>query len=210
MARRTAKAPVAPRRLPTQKRARATVEAILQATRELLTRDGYEATTTNRIAQRAGVNIASLYQYFPSKDALCARLLDIRIEELLDLLGDELGRRQPFSPSEVTRHVVRTLVKDHLAEKRMNDALLRNVPRLERMNPMLGARRQMAAKVGELLKQHWKPGRPNPRLAGFITVNTVFALVEAAVLMEPSLLHESAFVDEISDLVSRYLSSRLP
>jgi AcrR family transcriptional regulator len=65
---------LAPRKRPTQARARARVELILDATAMLLERDGYDALTTNAIAQAAGVNVASLYQYFPNKQAIMAAL----------------------------------------------------------------------------------------------------------------------------------------
>src|SRR5262245_33246610 len=60
--------------MPVQGRSRDTVEAILEATADILVRHGYAKLTTNRIAERAGVNIASVYQYFPGKEAIVAEL----------------------------------------------------------------------------------------------------------------------------------------
>ncbi|WOK17158.1 helix-turn-helix domain-containing protein [Rhodopseudomonas sp. BAL398] len=59
-----------PRKIPRQARSRATVEVILDATALLLVDEGFEQTTTNRIAERAGVSIGSLYQYFPNREAV--------------------------------------------------------------------------------------------------------------------------------------------
>lgn len=82
-----------PRKLPTQPRAVATVGAILDATAELLTEVGVERLTTNAIAERAGINVAALYSYFPNKFAVLAALWD-RMQKkqrgLLDAL-DETG-----------------------------------------------------------------------------------------------------------------------
>ncbi|MGC0013988.1 TetR/AcrR family transcriptional regulator, partial [Ralstonia pseudosolanacearum] len=61
---KTARTPVKPRKLPTQERSRATVDAIMQAATYILVKFGWERLTTNAIAERAGVNIGSLYQYF--------------------------------------------------------------------------------------------------------------------------------------------------
>lgn len=58
------------RRIPAQERALATVEAMLDAVVQLLKRGGISAITTNRIAERAGVSIGSVYQYFPNKRAI--------------------------------------------------------------------------------------------------------------------------------------------
>ncbi len=63
-----------PRKVPRQARARATVDAILDAAARLLVEQGYADTTTNSVAEIAGVSIGSLYQYFPNKDALIVAL----------------------------------------------------------------------------------------------------------------------------------------
>ncbi len=63
-----------PRRKPNQKRARVTFDAILEASAQLLAEQGYAGTTTNAIAERAGVSIGSVYEYFPGKDAIFAAL----------------------------------------------------------------------------------------------------------------------------------------
>src|SRR5271154_4777544 len=63
-----------PRKLPRQQRSEATVESILEAAAQVFERHGYAAGTTNRIAERAGVSIGTLYQYFPNKDAILIAL----------------------------------------------------------------------------------------------------------------------------------------
>jgi AcrR family transcriptional regulator len=65
----SAAARLSPRARPSQARSRDTVEALLQAAAQVFECHGYAAGTTNRIAERAGVSIGSLYQYFPNKDA---------------------------------------------------------------------------------------------------------------------------------------------
>ena len=62
-----------PRKISRQARSLATVEVILDAAGLLLVDEGYEQTTTNRIAERAGVSIGSLYQYFPNRESVVAR-----------------------------------------------------------------------------------------------------------------------------------------
>ncbi|WP_369834665.1 TetR/AcrR family transcriptional regulator [Cronobacter dublinensis] len=65
----------APRKLPRQARSRALVEAIIEATARIFERAGPAACTTNAVAERAGVSIGSLYQYFPNRRALTAALV---------------------------------------------------------------------------------------------------------------------------------------
>lgn len=63
-----------PRRRPRQRRSRERVERILDATAELVERGGIDALTTNAIAAQSGINVASLYQFFPNKYAVVAAL----------------------------------------------------------------------------------------------------------------------------------------
>jgi AcrR family transcriptional regulator len=64
-----------PRKQPKQARARATVEAVVEAAARILERDGASALNTNHIADVAGVSIGTLYQYFPTKEAVIAALI---------------------------------------------------------------------------------------------------------------------------------------
>src|SRR5271154_4085726 len=78
----TAKKRVADRRQPKQRRARQTVEAVLDAVSRVLKREGVKAVTTNRIAEVAGVSIGSVYQYFPDKRAIFVALHERHIQEI--------------------------------------------------------------------------------------------------------------------------------
>jgi AcrR family transcriptional regulator len=60
------------RRSPRQARSRATWEAIVEAAAQVLERDGAAAFSTGAVAERAGVSIGTLYQYFPDKQAILA------------------------------------------------------------------------------------------------------------------------------------------
>lgn len=64
-----------PRKTPRQARSTASVGAIMQATIQVLLKDGKSKLTTTRIAQRAGVSVGTLYQYFPNKSSLLQALL---------------------------------------------------------------------------------------------------------------------------------------
>lgn len=70
-----ARAQIAPRKLPRQSRAADTVDAIVEAAAQILEGSGKHSYTTNIVAERAGVSIGSLYQYFPNKDAITRALI---------------------------------------------------------------------------------------------------------------------------------------
>src|SRR6202050_103858 len=78
------------RRRPRQPRARQTVDAILDAVVRILKRKGFDAITTNRIAEVAGVSIGSVYQYFPDKRAIFVALHERHIREIDRLVEAQL------------------------------------------------------------------------------------------------------------------------
>jgi len=72
-----------PRKKPTQSRSKVTFDAVLQAAAHILAAGGYDALNTNAIAERAGVSIGSLYQYFPNKKAIVTGLIRAKRARLL-------------------------------------------------------------------------------------------------------------------------------
>jgi AcrR family transcriptional regulator len=80
------KTQIKPNKNAIQERAKMTVDAILQATTYILKRQGHEGLTTNKIAEKAGVNIASLYQYFPNKESILFSLHKSEWESTWDKL----------------------------------------------------------------------------------------------------------------------------
>lgn len=75
-----------PRKLPRQSRSKATVQAILDACAEGVDRHGYHGLTTRAIAERAGVSVGTLYQYFPNRDAVAGALAVRALERMLDAM----------------------------------------------------------------------------------------------------------------------------
>src|SRR5437870_11008929 len=65
-----------PRKTPVQARAEVTVEAICEATIQVLLSHGAERLTTTRVAERAGVSVGTLYQYYPNKRSLLFAVLE--------------------------------------------------------------------------------------------------------------------------------------
>jgi AcrR family transcriptional regulator len=105
------------RRAPRQARGQRRIDAILQAAADEFAAVGYEATTTNAIARRAGTSIGSLYQFFPNKDAILEALA-ARYEAQLRAVHDQLLNEETarLPQPELYDRVVYTLAdfhKDH-------------------------------------------------------------------------------------------------
>lgn len=71
-----------PRKSPVQARSTASVDAIIEATIQVLLEVGKERLTTTKVALRAGVSVGTLYQYFPNKSALLRATLKRHLDEV--------------------------------------------------------------------------------------------------------------------------------
>jgi len=76
---------------PRQARSKASVQAMVQACARILERRGYAGLSTNAIAEVAGVSIGSVYEYFPGKDAIVARLVQDMVAEVRAMLEGRLA-----------------------------------------------------------------------------------------------------------------------
>src|SRR5580700_3072204 len=104
------------RREPQQRRARETVEAVLDAVERVLKRRGLEGVTTNRIAEAAGVSIGSVYQYFPDKRAIFTALHDRHVETIARLIDRTLVEQAAAPLEDFVRALVEALVDAHAAD----------------------------------------------------------------------------------------------
>ncbi len=73
-----------PRKTPVQVRSAATVETLHMAAIQVLLQEGLSRCTTTRIAERAGMSVGSLYQYYPNRDGLLAGVLEKHLEGIAD------------------------------------------------------------------------------------------------------------------------------
>jgi AcrR family transcriptional regulator len=94
-------------RVPVQKRSRAAVKSIVDATRALLNEDPFEELTMLGVARRAGVSIGSIYRYFADKDDLIRAVQDRALEELeIQLVGRLSKAAEPTTEAVVTALVM--------------------------------------------------------------------------------------------------------
>jgi AcrR family transcriptional regulator len=101
-----------PRKKPRQRRSRETVAVLLEAAAQVFTREGF-AATTNRIAERAGVSIGTLYQYFPNKESLLYALAERHVAEAGSRLSEVFDRlRRDTPPFDDTMRAILEVVVD--------------------------------------------------------------------------------------------------
>ena len=128
----TIEKPLMPRKLPSQKRAKITVDTILEAAAQVFTELGYAACTTNKIAERAGVSIGSLYQYFPNKDAIIVSLTEKMFRDGLDImegLVEDMDDMQ-ITHRQIPRRFIEGMVAVHMKNPKLHKLLVNHAPDL--------------------------------------------------------------------------------
>lgn len=169
--------PLAPRKRPAQRRSAATVEAILEAAARILENAGFEGYTTNAVAERAGVSIGSLYQYFPHRDALTAALIE---RETATLVADveEAGR------AATCEDTLRLLIRGAVRHQTRRPVLARLIDFEERRLP-LGEREQhvadtIVATLQEAFKRPDAPPLADPATAAADVLAMARGMIDAA------------------------------
>jgi AcrR family transcriptional regulator len=190
------------RKRPKQARSAATVEGILEAAARVFVKLGFAKATTNRIAEAAGISVGSLYQYFPSKDALAVELLRRYRERLAHLLGERARAVAGADERELVRALLGELLHDPGIDPRLQRVLIEAVLRTGARREMVGFEEQLEGLLTTVLRAHTT--HPAPQLAAFILVRTVLAVVQGAVADRPELNGE-ALRDELTELVVGYL-----
>ena len=203
-----ARKPVSPRKHPSQGRSRFTVRQIVEAATRVFEERGYAGANTNRIAERAGVSIGSLYHYFPNKESILAVLLEQHTQEVADAV--EAIRRhvaeEPHDLVGVLEHYVEHMVALHSKNPRLQHVLLDQAPRPPHLKARLQELEQAAVESTEILL------RANPqvrvedhRTAAYLAVQSFVTLVHRFVVEPPDDLSRERFAAELVEMLVRYL-----
>jgi len=113
-----------PRKKPRQQRSQDTVECILDATARVLCSTGYDRASTNRVAMAAGVSVGSLYQYFPSKEALVAALVERHVEQMTSLVTGKLAEVSTAPLDVAVRTMIDSMFAAHAVDPRLHKVLI--------------------------------------------------------------------------------------
>jgi AcrR family transcriptional regulator len=199
-----------PRKQPVQQRSRATVEDILTAAAQVFEAHGYAAGTTNRVAERAGVSIGTLYQYFPSKEALAVALLDRHLAEGMRRLSEWVARcvAEPRSLAEALRVFVEGMIDLHADQPRLQHILLEETPLPPRLHEaLLRAEQEAARTVAGLLRLYPEVRRGDLARAAHLAVQTVESLTHRFAAHPDHELPRRAFASELVAMLTAYLAS---
>jgi AcrR family transcriptional regulator len=195
-----------PRRRPRQARAQATVDAIVKATARVLVEEGYDRASTNRIALAAGVSIGSLYQYFPSKEALVSALVESHQQRMRDALMRSLASGTPDNLADRARLLVRGMIAAYRTDPELHHVLCQEVPKIGELQKVYDFEQHL----GDACRRQLFAGEPTRMTdvdrAVFLLVHAVPSVVRAAIQADPLGQGDERLAEELTDMMVRYLA----
>lgn len=184
-----------------------TVDAIVDATARVLVKAGFEGCSTNRVAREAGVSIGSLYQYFPSKEALVLAVMERHNTKMWERIEQRMQELQSSSLRTVAVELVRLALELHRLEPKLRRVLVEQVPRIGPLGKLSELNLRYERLVAMYLEKHREELEvKDVGMAAFVIVSSVESLVHHALTTRSELLAGGALEEQIVRLVLGYLA----
>lgn len=197
------------RRNPAQSRSLATVDAILTATAYVLADRGFVRATTNRIAEVAGVNIGTLYRYFPNKDALVGALIDREARATLASVEQALvsGEGQPIES--VFRALFRAMVEDQRLDPRVHRELVEQVGRSGRVSVLRRLEQDIAERLLAFICARARlASTKDATVDAFLVLHAAESMVHAILFLRPPNVSREDAIEGAVRMMTRFLEPR--
>jgi AcrR family transcriptional regulator len=215
-------AKVETRRVPSQERARITLDAVFEAALRELGRSDAGALNVNRIAETAGVSIGSIYQYFPSKDALLAaliaRYMRRRFEAIAGMIreleAEEQKSGRPTPLEEVMRRLIDGTIRLKQSRLPIETSLIAWFARVGSLQALTQLDREFTAIMADGLRTLQRPPARiravDPMLGARVLMQSIRATLLTTLLEDSSLLDQESLATELTELAVRYLRPDAP
>jgi len=196
----------APKKRPSQLRSQQTFDALVTACTGLLPELGFAGTTTNHIAARAGVSVASLYEFFPGKDAIVAQVAERLVERVLARLAGGLPRVLEAPDDDGVRLWIELIYRTVAREKALVAVFQREVPYTNRLTPIRAIGSQLLAfsqglrtRAGAFVRSDFSDARMH------LLINLVSSTILQCVLDPPSDVSRRALLAELTLRVEEWI-----
>ncbi|MES0064968.1 TetR family transcriptional regulator [Mesorhizobium sp. M0074] len=196
---------ISSRKQPKQARSAELVAAILQAAVQVLAKEGAQRFTTARVAEKAGVSVGSLYQYFPNKAAILFRLQSDEWRQTTDLLRDILEDiRKP--PLDRLRDLVHAFLRSECDEAAVRVALDDAAP-LYRDAPEAQTARASGDRTIQLFMQEALPNaaQVTRELAGDLVMTTLSTVGKQFSELPRTPAEIEVYANAMADMFCAYL-----
>ncbi|NTF44786.1 TetR family transcriptional regulator [Rhizobium rhizogenes] len=201
------RAQISSRKLPKQARSTELVATILQAAAQVLAKEGAQRFTTARVAEKAGVSVGSVYQYFPNKAAILFRLQSDEWRQTTDLLRDILeDKGRP--PLDRLRALVHSFIRSECDEAAIRVALSDAAPLYRDAPEAHEARASGDVTVLRFMQEALPDVSEEARALATDLITTTLATVGKQFSETPRTQAEiDAYADAMADMFCAYLES---
>ncbi len=194
------------RKEPNQDRAIDTMDSIIKATAHILEKEGFEKTSTNKIAAKAGVSIGSLYQYFPTKDSILALMMDRYMKGEIEMIDRVLREKCSRTLKETIRDLLTAIMKSKKVSKRFTKIFAQKLFGFDKIDALKKVDEHML----ELFKIHIKPFEAEIRtenldMALWMSIQCVKVIPVSIMFNENYDLEDPVVLDEMVHLIYQYL-----
>lgn len=197
--------PISSRKQPQQARSTELVAAILQAAVQVLAQGGAARFTTARVAEKAGVSIGSLYQYFPNKAAILFQLQADEWRSTSEMLSETLGDTSR-PPLERLRRLVHAFLRSECEEAGIRVALNDAAPLYRDAPEARKARSSADAAIAMFMKELLPKASAKKRALAADLVTTTLSAVGSQFSGTPRTAAEiKAYAEEMADMFCAYL-----
>ena len=198
---------------PKQARSKALVHTILETTTELLLSHGMKELTTNLIAQQSGVNIASLYQYFPNKESIVAKLIERHVDEeiqritavMTEVAKESKSTGQGLIQEKNIRKIIKEFIDVHTENLQLTQLLHMQVSHLACRHMLQSATLFLSTIFEKMLDKEGVFKGEDNTVRAYIITQSIDSLVQTTLIEHPDLFVKPVFLEELVQLSMRYL-----
>ncbi|PRW62086.1 TetR family transcriptional regulator [Actinopolyspora mortivallis] len=195
------------RRKPVQQRSAQRVERMLEACAQLIDEVGYDGLTTTLIAERAGVAVGSLYQFFPDKRAVVQELTLRNLEKFVQAVYERLDRTELAHWWDAVDTVFDVYLGMHRETPAFSKLHFGDVVDLRLLHENKDNNAVIAEKLTNLISEHFGMSPSELELPLSVAVEAADAVLHLAFRRAP--MGDPTLVNEARELVRGYLSSRI-
>jgi AcrR family transcriptional regulator len=202
-----AAATLKPRKLPVQARSAATIETLHTAAIQVLTREGLSRCTTTRIAERAGMSVGSLYQYYPNRDALLAAVLEKHLDGIAGAVEHACRRHRGRPTSQMASALVIAFLAAKLRNPEESKALYAVAEERGGAELVASMHTRMVAAIAALLASASDAHFHDPAMTGMIAFSALVGPVRSLLEGHAPAEFEACLEEQLVLLLTAYLQA---
>jgi AcrR family transcriptional regulator len=197
-----------PRKRPRQARSRVLFDALVEATQRVLANEGVEAVTTAHVAEVAGVSIGSLYQYFPSREALIAAVIDHKLEADIRELLPAIEALRQASLDDAIRGLVELTVRFYRDETPLYREMIAAMAAVDREVHVRRTIEGLDGVIVQVLAPHREQLSADLDECAWVMRTAMLACVREAAMHRPEALQDGKLSAQLEAMCAGLLGKR--